>query len=110
LGKRRKGRRAGVFFGGVDFALALELSIAMPVSWLPLAGDYSYQAKDLSCASAMPFAGYFLGSVFMYGFGLFIVLKTGEDFFAFIAASRFRLIACAKVRSITHRWGSTANL
>jgi purine-cytosine permease-like protein len=45
----------------------------------------------------MPFAGYFLGSVLMYGFGLFIALKTGEDFFALIAASRFRLVACAVV-------------
>ncbi|MDR2071465.1 MAG: cytosine permease [Treponema sp.] len=85
------------FSEGLSFALALELSIAMPVSWLPLAGDYSYRAKDPSCASAMPFAGYFLGSVFMYGFGLFIALKTGKDFFAFIAESRFRLIACAVV-------------
>jgi purine-cytosine permease-like protein len=33
----------------------------------------------------------------MYGFGLFIALKTGGDFFALIAASRFRLVACAVV-------------
>jgi putative hydroxymethylpyrimidine transporter CytX len=86
-----------VFSGGMSFALALELSIAMPVSWLPLIGDYSYQAEDRLNASAAPFAGYFLGSVFMYGFGLFIALKTGGDFFTLIAASRFRLIACAVV-------------
>jgi putative hydroxymethylpyrimidine transporter CytX len=86
-----------VFPGDLSFYLALELSIAMPVSWLPLAGDYSYRAKDGVCASAMPFAGYFLGSVLMYSFGLFIALKTGEDFFALIAASRFRFIACAVV-------------
>jgi putative hydroxymethylpyrimidine transporter CytX len=93
------GRPAGpaLFSEGMNFTLALELSIAMPVSWLPLAGDYSYRAKDASSASAMPFAGYFLGSVFMYGFGLFIALKTGEDFFALIAASRFRIIACVVV-------------
>jgi purine-cytosine permease-like protein len=86
-----------VFPEGMRFYLALELSIAMPVSWLPLAGDYSCQAKDGVCAAAMPFAGYFLGSLCMYGFGLFIALKTGGDFFALIAASRFRLIACAVV-------------
>jgi putative hydroxymethylpyrimidine transporter CytX len=93
------GRAAGpaVFPEGMSFALALELSIAMPVSWLPLVGDYSYQAGDRVCASAMPFAGYFLGSVLMYGFGLFITLKTGGDFFTLIAASRFRLIACGVV-------------
>ena len=93
------GRAPGrvVFSEGLNFALALELSIAMPVSWLPLVGDYSYRAKDPSCAAAAPFAGYFLGSVCMYGFGLFIALKTGEDFFSLIAASRFRFIACAVV-------------
>ena len=54
----------------LSFALALELSIAMPVSWLPLVGDYSYNANGKTCAVVMPFAGYFLGSVLMYGFGL----------------------------------------
>ncbi|MDR2133879.1 MAG: permease [Treponema sp.] len=86
-----------VFSEPLSFTLALELSIAMPVSWLPLAGDYSCRAKDTLCASVMPFAGYFLGSVFMYGFGLFIALETGGDFFTLIAASRFRLAACAVV-------------
>jgi putative hydroxymethylpyrimidine transporter CytX len=92
-----KAGRPAVFSGDLRFTLALELSIAMPVSWLPLVGDYSYHAGDSVCASVMPFAGYFLGSALMYGFGLFIALKTGEDFFALIAASRFQLIACAVV-------------
>ncbi|MHB9292809.1 cytosine permease [Hollandina sp. SP2] len=92
----RAGRPA-VFSETLHFALALELSIAMPVSWLPLVGDYSYRAKDRACAAAIPFAGYFLGSLFMYSFGLFIALETGEDFFALIAASRFRFIAGAVV-------------
>ncbi|MDR1444568.1 MAG: permease [Treponema sp.] len=86
-----------VFPGRLSFALALELSIAMPVSWLPLAGDYCFREKNALNASAAPFAGYFLGSVCMYGFGLFIAVKTGSDFFALIAASRFRFIACAVV-------------
>jgi purine-cytosine permease-like protein len=44
-----------------------------------------------------PFAGYFAGSVLMYGFGLFIALAGGGDIFTFIAGSRFRLAACAVV-------------
>ncbi|MDR2110864.1 MAG: permease [Spirochaetaceae bacterium] len=92
-----RGTPGPAFFpGDITFALALELSIAMPVSWLPLAGDYSYRAGD-SRASAVSFAGYFLGSVLMYGFGLFITLKTGGDFFTLIAASRLRFAACAVV-------------
>jgi putative hydroxymethylpyrimidine transporter CytX len=92
--------RAGspaVFSERLSFALALELSIAMPVSWLPLAGDYACREKNAFNASVIPFAGYFLGSVFMYGFGLFIAVKTGGDFFALIAASELRFIACAVV-------------
>jgi putative hydroxymethylpyrimidine transporter CytX len=81
----------------MSMALGIELSITMPVSWLPLAGDYSCKTENKTCAAAMPFAGYFLGSAAMYIFGLFISLKSGGDFFAFIAGSRFRFIACAVV-------------
>jgi putative hydroxymethylpyrimidine transporter CytX len=81
----------------ISMALAIELSVAMPVSWLPLVGDYSVSAGDRTCAAGMPFAGYFAGSALMYLFGLFIAIYTGGDFFAFIAASRFRYLACGVV-------------
>jgi putative hydroxymethylpyrimidine transporter CytX len=81
----------------ISMALAIELSIAMPVSWLPLVGDYSVSAGDRACAAGMPFAGYFAGSVLMYLFGLFIAISAGGDFFTFIAASRFRYLACGVV-------------
>jgi putative hydroxymethylpyrimidine transporter CytX len=80
---------------GMGLTLAIELSIAMPVSWLPLVGDYSSKADGSTTAAAMPFAGYFIGSVLMYSLGLFIAIRGGGDIFAFIAASRFRLIASA---------------
>ncbi|MDR0555193.1 MAG: permease, partial [Treponema sp.] len=51
-----------VISNNMKIALGIELSIAMPVSWLPLAGDYSYKAKNKTCGVFMPFAGYFLGS------------------------------------------------
>ncbi|MDR1287974.1 MAG: cytosine permease [Treponema sp.] len=78
-------------------ALGVELSIAMPVSWLPLIGDYSFKAENRTRAAALPFAGYFLASSAMYFFGLFIALRGGGDFFGFIAGSRFRFSACAVV-------------
>ncbi|MDR1374540.1 MAG: permease, partial [Treponema sp.] len=81
--------------GAVGTALAVELSIAMPVSWLPLVGDYSCEADGPAAAALMPFAGYFLGSVSMYMLGLFIAVRGGGDIFAFIAGSRFRLAAGA---------------
>jgi purine-cytosine permease-like protein len=79
----------------MSFALAVELSIAMPLSWLPLAGDYARRAESRGAAFVVPFAGYFTGSVFMYGFGLYLALAGGGDIFSFIAGSRFRLAACA---------------
>jgi putative hydroxymethylpyrimidine transporter CytX len=77
--------------------LGIELSIAMPVSWLPLVGDYSCKANDKTCAVLMPFLGYFLGSCFMYIIGLSIAVSSGNDVFSFIASSKFRYIACVIV-------------
>jgi putative hydroxymethylpyrimidine transporter CytX len=83
--------------GAMGIALAIELSIAMPVSWLPLVGDYSCDSDKPAAAALMPFIGYFTGSVLMYMLGLFIAVKGGGDIFTFIAGSRFRLIASAVV-------------
>jgi putative hydroxymethylpyrimidine transporter CytX len=83
--------------GFMSISLAVELSIAMPISWLPLIGDYSSKAADKTGASIVPFAAYFLGSTLMYLLGLFIAAESGKDIFAFIASSRFPLIACGVV-------------
>jgi putative hydroxymethylpyrimidine transporter CytX len=85
------------FSGTMSLSLGIELSIAMPVSWLPLAGDYGGKASSRGAAGLMPFAGYFIGSVLMYSFGLFIGVSTGGDIFAFIAGSSLRFAACAVV-------------
>ena len=91
------GRGIGIPASPVSLMLAIELSIAMPVSWLPLVGDYSCKADKPVTAALMPFAGYFAGSVLMYALGLFIAVQGGGDIFTFIAGSRFRLTACAVV-------------
>jgi putative hydroxymethylpyrimidine transporter CytX len=83
--------------GAMSVSLGIELSIAMPVSWLPLAGDYASKTDSPICASLMPFIGYFSGSVLMYGFGLYIAVNSGGDIFSFIAGSSFRFAACAVV-------------
>jgi purine-cytosine permease-like protein len=54
------------FQESVSMALAIELSITMPISWLPLIGDYSCKANDGVCASVIPFVSYFIGSTCMY--------------------------------------------
>jgi putative hydroxymethylpyrimidine transporter CytX len=82
---------------GINIALGIELSIAMPVSWLPLVGDYSYKANNKICGVFMPFIGYFLGSSLMYIIGFFIAISSGGDIFTFISMSKFRYIACGVI-------------
>jgi putative hydroxymethylpyrimidine transporter CytX len=55
---------------------ALELSIVMPLSWLPLISDYTMNAKSKKSSFAGSFIGYFAGSSFMYIIGLLAVLFT----------------------------------
>lgn len=62
----------------MSFGAALELSIAMPLSWLPLISDYTREAKEPVKASAVSALVYGLVSIWMYGIGMFATLYTGE--------------------------------
>lgn len=55
---------------GMTIGAALELSIIMPLSWLPLIADYTRYAKTKKGAVTGSFLGYFLGSTYMYAIGL----------------------------------------
>jgi purine-cytosine permease-like protein len=79
----------------MTFTLALELSISMPVSWLPVAGDYTVRADSAVSASLMPFLGYGGGCIAMNLLGLYLGVMTGKDIFAFLPQSRFPVVACA---------------
>lgn len=58
----------------MSFGLALELSIIMPLSWLPLVSDYTRFAKEKKSGLVGTFFGYFIGSSLMYIVGLSIAL------------------------------------
>lgn len=60
--------------GEMSFGLALELSIIMPLSWLPLVSDYTRFAKEKKSGLVGTFFGYFIGSSLMYIVGLSIAL------------------------------------
>ena len=60
--------------GEMSFGLALELSIIMPLSWLPLVSDYTRFAKEKKSGLMGTFLGYFIGSSLMYIIGLCIAL------------------------------------
>ncbi len=65
---------------GISFGAAIELSVAMPLSWLPLIADYT---KDSDKPRLVPFVSslsYTLVSIFMYAIGMGLALYGGGDF------------------------------
>ncbi|AOO65104.1 putative hydroxymethylpyrimidine transporter CytX-like [Sulfurospirillum halorespirans DSM 13726] len=60
--------------GEMSFGSALELSIIMPLSWLPLISDYTRFAKSKKGGLIGSFMGYLIGSSLMYAIGLAIAL------------------------------------
>lgn len=77
----------------LSFTTAIELAIAMPVSWLPLIGDYAKDGESKKGVFIWSFLGYFIGSVMMYALGLLITVRTGKDVIEFIAGTGLSLAA-----------------
>ena len=69
-------------FAGEDvlsFGAAVELSVAMPLSWLPLISDYTRFAEKGKKATFASAAVYFVASCWMYVIGMAAALFTGES-------------------------------
>jgi nucleobase:cation symporter-1, NCS1 family len=64
--------------GGLPFWLAVDLVIAMPISWLPLVADYTRFARDPRRAFAGTAAGYAVGNIWFYLLGALLVLAAGS--------------------------------
>ncbi|MEA2451684.1 MAG: nucleobase:cation symporter, family, partial [Actinomycetota bacterium] len=58
---------------------ALDLVIAMPISWLPLVADYNRFARGTRAAARGTFWGYLLANVWLYTLGALLVLGAGAD-------------------------------
>ena len=74
-----KGKMTAARGGGLSFGAAVELSAAMPLSWLPLISDYTRTAEKKRAASLASAGVYFLTSCWMYIIGLGAALFTGES-------------------------------
>jgi putative hydroxymethylpyrimidine transporter CytX len=59
------------------FWLAVDLVIAMPVSWLPLVADYNRFARSGRGSAIGTYAGYAFGNVWFYALGALLVLGGG---------------------------------
>lgn len=64
---------------GISFGMGLELSIAMPLSWLPMIGDYTYKQKKGVKATLLACGIYSLISGWMYVIGLGAATITKES-------------------------------
>ncbi len=63
----------------MTFGAAVELSVAMPLSWLPLISDYTREAAKPVKATAVSAVTYGLVSCWMYVIGMGASLFTGES-------------------------------
>ena len=79
-----------VFFGGnssvsaefqeaLSFGQAIELAVAMPLSWLPLISDYTKEAEKPFAATFASNITYFFVSCWMYIIGMGLSILTSES-------------------------------
>ena len=74
-----KGSLHNISGDGMSFGAAVELSVAMPLSWLPLISDYTREAKQPVKASAVSAIVYGLVSCWMYVIGMGASIFTAES-------------------------------
>ncbi len=78
----------------LSFGMAIELSIVMPLSWLPLISDYTMLSKSKKFGPTSSAIGYFFGSTFMYVIGLGAALYAGtSDIAVILSAAGLPVIA-----------------
>lgn len=74
-----KGTMQTVGGEGMTFGAAVELSVAMPLSWLPLISDYTREAKKPVKATAVSAITYGIVSLWMYVIGMGASIFTAES-------------------------------
>ena len=75
----KNGAVQGVTEESMSFGAAVELSVAMPLSWLPLISDYTREAKKPLEATGVSAVVYGIVSCFMYIIGMSAAIFTGES-------------------------------
>lgn len=60
--------------GDLPFPLAVDLVVALPLSWLPLAADYNRFARSTRGASLGTYLGFFVANVWFFALGAVAVL------------------------------------
>lgn len=78
------GHGVAVTTGSLSFGAAVELAVAMPLSWLPLISDYTREAEKSFGATLTSAATYGAVSVWMYLIGMGAAIFTGTTDIALI--------------------------
>lgn len=74
-----KGTASVISNDGMTFGAAVELAVAMPLSWLPLISDYTREAEKPVKATAASAVTYGIVSCWMYVIGMGAAIFTGES-------------------------------
>jgi putative hydroxymethylpyrimidine transporter CytX len=86
--------------GDYGFWQAVDLTIAMPVSWLPLIADYTRFSRDRRSAFWGGGLGYLIPCVWLYGLGALLALTQGLTGSKGDAARIFVLLAGSGLASV----------
>lgn len=70
--------QAGISDESLSFGAAVELAVAMPLSWLPLISDYTREAEKPFAATLTSAVTYGIVSSWMYVIGMGAAIFTGE--------------------------------
>lgn len=74
-----RGNATSVADQSISFGAAVELAVAMPLSWLPLISDYTRTAEKPKKTTAVSAIVYFFVSCWMYVIGMGATIFTGES-------------------------------
>jgi len=91
---KNKGLYTKGIVGSISFGTALEYSVIMPLSWLPLIADYTRFGKSKKGSIGGSFIGYFIGSSWMYIIGLgSAIVYNNSNIGAIMAAANLGIVA-----------------
>ena len=65
--------------GAITIGPALDLVIALPVSWVPLVADYTRFSRNPRAAFGGTFWGFLIANIWLYALGALLVLSTGAQ-------------------------------
>ncbi|MEG0922446.1 MAG: cytosine permease [Comamonas sp.] len=84
--------------GGMGVMPALDLVVAMPISWLPLVADYSRYGKNSRSAMAGTWLGFCIANIWCYALGVLVALVLpSKDLVAALLLAQGGLIALSLV-------------